>query len=197
VLGVEPPAEREPADGGEGDDEPVEAEVVEAVAAGDLPQSNGESKDQKESDKENSDDNNDAKDEMKNDAGEEDAVTSENQSDVVTKSSPTLDTDIKSRDEDKSSNIKSDLDPAGSKSSSPVADGTMSPPDIVSATANLNLGGKTVDLDVVSTITIPPSSPPPDMDEGNYNQFSMYKCKIIHFCDIDICAKSNDLIEYS
>jgi len=165
VLGVEPPAEREPADGGEGDDEPVEAEIVEAVAAGDLPQSNGESKDQKESVKENSDDNNDAKDDMKNDAVEEDAVTSENQSDVVTKSSPTLDKDIKSQDEDKSSNLKSDLDPAGSKSSSPVADGTMSPPDIVSATANINLGGKTVDLDVVSTITIPPSSPPPDMDE--------------------------------
>ena len=66
----------------------------EAVAAGDLPQSNGESKDQKESVKENSDDKNDAKDYFKNDAVDEDAVTSENQSDVVTKSSPALDKDI-------------------------------------------------------------------------------------------------------
>lgn len=170
ILGVEPAAEREPADGGEGDDEPIEGEVVEN--AGDMVQSNGERKEEKETVKDNvvhDVHKNDAKDDKKNDADvdeAEDAVTSDKTSAVVTNSSPTPDHDSKSQDEDKSSNsIQSNSETADSKSSSPEVIERISPPDLVSAVANLNLGDdKTVDLDVVSTITIPPSSPPPDMD---------------------------------
>lgn len=49
-----------------------------------------------------------------------------------------------------------------------------SPPDIVSGTANLSIGDKNgaksapQDLDVVSSMVMPPSSPPPDMDAGSH-----------------------------
>jgi len=80
---------------------------------------------------------------------------------------------------DSNDNIQQKQDGGGENGGKNVEDDTSleiaapvksSPPDIVSGTANLNIGDNKntksapQDLDVVSSMAMPPSSPPPDMD---------------------------------
>ena len=83
---------------------------------------------------------------------------------------------------DSNDNIQQKQDGGGENGGKNVEDATSletaapvrsSPPDIVSDTANLNIGenknakSAPQDLDIVSSMAMPPSSPPPDMDAGN------------------------------